>query len=38
MMSPRSTASASMIAIDEIFGNIARYAYGLEGGEATVRV
>jgi len=26
------------IAIDEIFGNIARYAYGPEGGDVTVRV
>lgn len=26
------------IAIDELFGNIAQYAYGPEGGEATVRV
>ena len=26
------------VAVDEIFSNIARYAYGPEGGEATVRV
>lgn len=26
------------VAIDELFGNIARYAYSAEGGEATVRV
>ena len=26
------------VAIDEIFSNIARYAYGPEGGEATIRV
>ncbi|MBQ3273135.1 MAG: ATP-binding protein [Solobacterium sp.] len=26
------------VAVDEIFSNIARYAYGPEGGEVTVRV
>ena len=26
------------VAIDELFGNIARYAYPLEGGQATVRI
>ncbi len=26
------------IAIDELFGNIAKYAYGAEGGQATVRI
>ena len=35
---PKSAKAQINIAIDEIFGNIAQYAYNPENGDATVRV
>lgn len=35
---PLKTQTQINVAIDELFSNIAHYAYGEEGGEATIRV
>ncbi len=35
---PKSAKAQINVAIDEIFGNIAQYAYNPENGDATVRV